>query len=200
LYCDVEDEDDETFVREVEETEEETREDEDKLATMEDEDEIAMEVEDDVDTPKVDDDADEVEVEVGEVELAVDEIRLEVDEATEEEATEDREEVEDDNGIEDELRGAGRHVPSPAGSPDSHLQLEEQPSPLTVFPSSHSSPKVGFHTPSPHPDGVAPRVMMYGNPTDPSANVLDPGPTAFRAIARAWKALEPVDGYEEKAS
>jgi hypothetical protein len=52
--------------------------------------------------------------------------------------------------------GAGRQVPLPLGSPDSHLQDSEQPSPLSVLPSSHSAPKVGSQMPSPHFAGVAP--------------------------------------------
>ena len=54
------------------------------------------------------------------------------------------------------FRGMGRHVPLPLGSPDSHLQDGEQPSPWRVLPSSHSSPKAGSKMPSPHLAGVAP--------------------------------------------
>ena len=35
------------------------------------------------------------------------------------------------------------HVPSPLAMPDSHLQLDEHPSPFTRLPSSHSSPRDG---------------------------------------------------------
>jgi hypothetical protein len=69
--------------------------------------------------------------------------------------------------LEDEIIG-GRQVPSPLGSPLSHLQLSEHPSPSTVFPSSHSSPRDGSQWPSPHFAGVAPRLRIYGRPIVPS--------------------------------
>lgn len=94
----------------------------------------------------------------------------------------------------------GKQVPSPFGFPLSHLQDFEHPSPSTVLPSSHSSPRAGSQCPSPHPAGVAPRVMMYGRPLWPPANCCVPGATTPSAIAMAWKPLIPVDGYAEKAS
>lgn len=78
--------------------------------------------------------------------------------------------------LEDVTVSSGRQVPLPAGLPLSHLQLEEQPSPETVFPSSHSSPSAGSNMPSPQPAGVAPRLMMYGRPIVPSPKVSDPTP------------------------
>jgi hypothetical protein len=90
--------------------------------------------------------------------------------------------------------GFGRQCPSPVGSPDSHLQLAEHPSPLTVFPSSHSSPRAGSQCPSPHPAGVAPRLMIYGRPIVPSPNVWEPSPMMSLAMARDWKPLIPTDG------
>jgi hypothetical protein len=67
----------------------------------------------------------------------------------------------------------GRQVPCPDGLPLRHLQLEEQPSPGVPLrlPSSHSSPSEGSQIPLPQPAGVAPRLMMYGRPIDPSPKV-----------------------------
>lgn len=96
----------------------------------------------------------------------------------------------------------GRQVPCPDGLPLRHLQLEEQGSPGLPLrlPSSHSSPSEGSQIPLPQPAGVAPRLMIYGRPIVPSPKVWVPGSMIFCAIARASKALSPVDGYVEKAS
>lgn len=93
-------------------------------------------------------------------------VELDLEEVEEEEVNEELEELESD----EEIIG-GRHVPSPFGRPLSHLQLKEQPSPLTILPSSHSSPSSGFHFPSPQAAGVAPRLMMYGKPIEVSPKV-----------------------------
>lgn len=131
------------------------------------------------------------------------EMDVEIDEESlvEVAAGEEFEDVELEISIDDDEETTGvMQVPSPFGKPLSHLQLREQPSPLTVFPSSHSSPKAESHLPSPQAAGVAPRLRMYGSPMVSSPKVLLPSPMMSLAMARAWKPLTPVVGYSEKAS